>query len=180
MIRMFVKKQNGAALFIALIFLVIITLIGVTALRTSTLELLMAGNEQERRIALDAVESASTVVAASDKIKLGASGEITCFGFDYNPVDASLIDNGQTCKHKENIPAGNSYGQDTFVQVTVKGFDNCPPAMASSARGNTSLYHSEGSRSGTCIYFTLEGLHDTVARRGARAETREGFIRLGY
>lgn len=50
--------QSGAALVTGLIFLVILTLLGVTAMQTSTMEERMSGNARDRNIALQAAEAA--------------------------------------------------------------------------------------------------------------------------
>lgn len=49
--------QNGAALIISLIFLLLMTLIGVTSMQTTTLEERMAGNTRDRTLALQAAEA---------------------------------------------------------------------------------------------------------------------------
>lgn len=49
--------QNGAALIISLIFLLLMTLIGVTSMQTTTLEERMAGNTRDRNLALQAAEA---------------------------------------------------------------------------------------------------------------------------
>ena len=51
-------EQRGATLAIVLIFLVLVTLIGVTAMTTTTLEEKMAGNLKEQNLAFQAAESA--------------------------------------------------------------------------------------------------------------------------
>ena len=51
-------KQSGAALFTALIFLMILTLAGVTALRNSGLSERMSSNAQMSQMAFNAAESA--------------------------------------------------------------------------------------------------------------------------
>ena len=48
--------QSGAALAVALILLVILTLIAVSGMSLATAELAMAGNEQLRRRAADAAD----------------------------------------------------------------------------------------------------------------------------
>lgn len=52
------KKQTGAALIVALILLLVITMLGVSAVSTSSLEILMAGNSQYSQQAFQAAESA--------------------------------------------------------------------------------------------------------------------------
>lgn len=50
--------QQGSALVIALIFLLLLTLIGVTAMQTTTLQERMAGNVRDRSLAFQAAEAA--------------------------------------------------------------------------------------------------------------------------
>ncbi|MBL6750110.1 MAG: hypothetical protein ISP90_06280 [Nevskia sp.] len=52
------RAQSGAALLVALVMLLIITLIGVSAARTQTLQVRMAANVHNRHIALQAAEGA--------------------------------------------------------------------------------------------------------------------------
>lgn len=49
-------KQQGAVFITGLVFLVVISLLGVTAMKTSTLEERMAGNSRDRNLALQAAE----------------------------------------------------------------------------------------------------------------------------
>jgi len=53
-----VNKQNGAALLVALSFLVVITLISLTAMRSTTTELRLASNNEERVAAEQLAQSA--------------------------------------------------------------------------------------------------------------------------
>lgn len=52
------RRQTGAALITGLIFLVVLTMIGITAARMSTLEERMSGNMRDRAIAMQAAELA--------------------------------------------------------------------------------------------------------------------------
>ena len=52
------KLQAGAALIVALILLLVITMLGISAVSTSRLEILMAGNSQFSQQAFQAAESA--------------------------------------------------------------------------------------------------------------------------
>lgn len=51
-------RQHGTALVVALVFLLLMTLIGVTAMQTTTLQERMAGNERDRNLAFQAAEAA--------------------------------------------------------------------------------------------------------------------------
>lgn len=56
--RATVRAQRGFSLIMALIFLVLLTLLGVTAMQTATLEERMAGNLRNENLALQAAEAA--------------------------------------------------------------------------------------------------------------------------
>ncbi len=169
-------RQQGAALFIALIFLVILTLLSITAMRTSTLELYMATNEQEHRIGLDSTQSASVAV-----VKLGnanfsttAPGNVTCIGFDYTP---SATPDGGNCTFTRQMAAGSGISQNNFVQVTELYDGTCPPFMATGE--NATLGGSGGGSGGgsNCTYFTMSSEYDATAQRGARAAIVQGVVK---
>ena len=51
-------RQRGAVLIVALLFLVILTMLGVTAMSSTTMEERMAGNTRDMSVALNAAEAA--------------------------------------------------------------------------------------------------------------------------
>lgn len=53
-------KQQGAALITSLIFLVVLTLLGVVTMQSAGMELKMAGNMSSRKVAFEAAESCLT------------------------------------------------------------------------------------------------------------------------
>lgn len=54
----FQSKQNGAVLIISLIILLVMTVLGVTSLRSATMEEKMSGNSFDRQLAFQAAEAA--------------------------------------------------------------------------------------------------------------------------
>ncbi len=52
------QRQRGTALILSLVFLLLLTILGVTAVSTSTLQEKMAGNMKNQNVALQATESA--------------------------------------------------------------------------------------------------------------------------
>lgn len=65
------SRQSGAVLFTALIFLLILTLTGVTALQNSGLSLRMSANAQIRQMAFNAAESAMDQYISEYNYNLG-------------------------------------------------------------------------------------------------------------
>lgn len=53
-----VHRQCGAALLIALVLLLVLTILGVTAMQTTTMQERMAGNLRDRMVAFEAAEAA--------------------------------------------------------------------------------------------------------------------------
>jgi type IV pilus assembly protein PilX len=51
-------RQQGASLVIALMFLIVLTILGLVSVRSSTLHERMAGNDRDRAIAFEAAEAA--------------------------------------------------------------------------------------------------------------------------
>jgi type IV pilus assembly protein PilX len=74
-----ISEQRGATLAIVLIFLVLVTLIGVTAMTTTTLEEKMSGNLKEQNLAFQAAESALRD-AKLDILGLNVAGAISPTG----------------------------------------------------------------------------------------------------
>jgi type IV pilus assembly protein PilX len=52
------RSQRGASLVIALMFLVVLTILGLVAVRSSTVQERMAGNDRDRAVAFEAAEAA--------------------------------------------------------------------------------------------------------------------------
>lgn len=56
--RLFCRCQQGSALIISLIFLLLLTIIGVAAMQSATLQERMAGNTRDRNVAFQSAEGA--------------------------------------------------------------------------------------------------------------------------
>jgi len=77
-------RQRGAALFTALMFLIILTLISLAAMRTSTLELRMASNQESKLTAFQTTQAITdATIAETDNVKVfGEVGRRICTGAD--------------------------------------------------------------------------------------------------
>lgn len=76
-------KQQGAVLVVSLIMLLIMTIIGVSAMRTTILEEKMAGNYRDSNIAFQAAEAALR----------DAENDVICTGADCRTSPISGLDN---------------------------------------------------------------------------------------
>jgi type IV pilus assembly protein PilX len=88
------QRQSGIALITGLIFLVVLTLLGVTAMRATSLEERMAGNMRDRNLAMEAA-SACLRDAETD---IKSSGRITGITAD-GVVGASGANSSAACKN---------------------------------------------------------------------------------
>lgn len=75
------RKQSGAILFTSLIFLLVLSMIVLAALRTGTLEERMAANARNRQVALQAAEA----VLRNAEVTLFSGAEFTS-NFDSYPI----------------------------------------------------------------------------------------------
>jgi type IV pilus assembly protein PilX len=88
------QRQSGIALITGLIFLVVLTLLGVTAMRATSLEERMAGNMRDRNLAMEAA-SACLRDAETD---IKSSGRITGITAD-GVVGAGGANSSAACKN---------------------------------------------------------------------------------
>lgn len=166
-------SQHGFALLVALIFLVILTLLSVTAMRTSTMELNMATNEQEQRLGFDSAQSAIDAVLASNQLTVTSPGAVYCYGFGATPNCGGTASN-------TNLLTNAGAGTDNFVRATLDSIGSCPRSIATSARGASSLRTTStgGGATGNCAYFSVQSVYDATAKRGGRVETQQGYVKF--
>lgn len=76
--------QRGAALFTALIFLIIVTMLSLSAMRASVLELRMAGNQELRSMAFHHAQAVvdATIADSTNMPTLGDVGAMNCMPGD--------------------------------------------------------------------------------------------------
>lgn len=95
-------RQKGIVLVVGLIFLLVLTIIGVTALRTTVLEQRMAGNTQQLTLAFQDAEARIALLLNSlNASEVNLSSSDTCASIDPDtnpdPVNPDAIDTYQTC-----------------------------------------------------------------------------------
>jgi type IV pilus assembly protein PilX len=178
------RKQQGAVFVTGLIFLVVITMLGITAVKTASLEERMSGNLRDRNLALQAAEMGLRYAEqhirdndATTNVPLPVEG-VTGFdaactgGFCYygagvaapgefaNPGDPAWVTNC-TPNCPISYTAGNVF--------RVNGFAYTAPALPASVPAPT--YLIEGIRKappgGSVIYY----YRITVRAQGAKPGT---------
>jgi len=116
-------RQQGAALVIGLILLMVLTLLAVSSMNTASLEFIMAGNEQYRSNAFQAAE---------------AGIEQSLVQGTFNPDAAAQQLNG------------NNTANDTWASTINLPLGNVPqPALWGNSWNSFSTYHFEIASTGT-------------------------------
>jgi Tfp pilus assembly protein PilX len=87
------KKQQGAILVIALMFLVAITLYTISAMRSSRIGLQMAQNDESRIAAIQAAQALSDAIVANPGSTpvVGKTGYTACTGGEYGCDHTDLV-----------------------------------------------------------------------------------------
>lgn len=117
------QRQQGAALAIGLIVLVLLTLIGVTGMRSSTLEERMAGNELDRNDAFQAAEA--SLRGAEDFLVNGILPQFNGNNGYYEPAnpagapvwETTTWSNGDSVKYDRKI--GNAQARYIMEEIGV-------------------------------------------------------------
>ncbi len=69
-------RQQGSALIIAMVFLIILTLLGMSTMTTSRTELRMANNAQFANLAFQAAESGIALMLGTNSLKTQLSTDL--------------------------------------------------------------------------------------------------------
>lgn len=153
------SRQRGAALFTVLIMLVALTLVCLTSLSSSLLELRMSANEEATVAAFQAAQAGidATVSSSDSTMKvIGSVPNTSC----YNP-------SGSCNNTIASMPA--PVGLQHEITVTRVTEETCPP--------RTRDYASSCSKQHAVTFDVKSDYDDTVAGRGT-AELVQGYIKL--
>ena len=139
------SRQLGATLIVALIFLSILALLGVTVAQTTQLEERMAGNTRDRDLAFQATEAALKWASTQNMTALSGGATINTAAND----DAVFW----------NAFAWGGATQLTSAQITVNGLAAYPQIVVE-RRGTTNQYRvtsrGVGATSNTVVILQAE------------------------
>ena len=129
------RRQTGAALFISLMFLIILTLIGVSAANVGILQERMAGNVRDSNIAFQRAEEALRVaeLEALEYQRTGSAIVDVPFWPDFYaaeglaPGDCSLGELSDADPRLEGL-AWHTLNADQEIFIVDLGVANCQPA----------------------------------------------------
>lgn len=182
------SRQSGIALVVALILLVVITLVGLAAMRGTIMQQKMASNLYDREVSFQSAEAAMR--AATDLIGINTAivarncqaGGVVCLA---NPFD----DPGLPAGSIKTVVAGSGSGQFTKSQVAqsqpqyvVENMGNWADPSSSTGfnqTANAAQYGAQGA-STTAIYYRVTARSGDPASVGDRAVvTLQAMIKQG-
>lgn len=104
-----IGRQNGAALIVALVMLLVLTLIAITASRTSTLQERMAGNFRQSSIAFEAAEVTLRIGEEWVENQIGGPRPVavTASGCGAPPCDVLVMDELDPLDYSNSWDTGN-------------------------------------------------------------------------
>lgn len=152
-------RQRGAALFTVLIMLVALTLVCLTSLSSSLLELRMSANEEATVAAFQAAQAGIDATVSNSDTAMRVIGSVpntTCFNA------------GESCNNTiATMP--QPIGTKHRITVTRTTDETCPP--------RTRDYASSCSKQHAVTFDVKSAYDDTAAGRGS-AELAQGYIKL--
>ena len=154
-------RQAGVALITGLIFMVVLTLLALAAMRTTTLEERMAGNARDRDMALQSAEAA-----------LRAGGQVV--------LDGTFPAFALGTAHTPRIAAGtlNTYWQDTHLWATQS-----VAAWQPAGTGAAPQYVIERMSATTALVFGVvsdDGVYRVTARGVGRSANTVVILQAVY
>ena len=155
------RNEDGSVLVAAVLFMIILTLIGMAAMNTSTVEKQIAANDKSKKIVFHVADSGVYAVPKLISECISAEAQVAANGIEY------LDPSGDRFAVPDNVP-GDNPNSDFYEQIT----DQVPYNNAKDVRididGNTNTVEVDVERTGTVILA------------GGGAEFGTGAEGLGY
>ncbi len=167
-------RQQGVVLCVALILLVVSTLLGLYATRDSTLQLLMAGNEQERMVAFETAQATiDAVLATKENYQVtGDPGQTNC-----NAAAPELVREVESGCDRYTVESNTAaFAEPPFSHYTDKIgvlITRMAPAFAPPPRGLETSADKFSVSS-----FSVRSHFDNTAGAGGRSEIMQGLMVL--
>ncbi|HET6805379.1 MAG TPA: PilX N-terminal domain-containing pilus assembly protein [Frateuria sp.] len=155
------RRQRGAALVIALILLIVITLVGFAAVRGTILQQKMASNLYDREIAFQSAEAALRVAQQRILTHPGElarncqAGGVVCEG---NPFDDPNLDQDKIVTVPEGTASGQfsassvASGQPQYVVENMGSWADPDSDTGFNQSANAAQYGAQGKSSTATFY----------------------------
>jgi type IV pilus assembly protein PilX len=169
--------QRGVALVVALLLLVVITLVGLAAVRGTIMQQKMASNLFDRQIAFQGAEAAMRAATAriaanpTDIARNCQAGGVFCRG---NPFDDPNLDTGKIITVTSGTASGQfakssvATGQPQYVVENMGNWYNPSTSTGYGQSANAHNYGAQGT-STTAVYYRVTARSGDPAQVGDRA-----------
>jgi len=112
-------KQQGAALVIGLILMVVITILAISGMNTATTELAMARNDQNWENAFQAAETGLEQVLAQGFFETSVGAPVTTYLTSHEEVTAGLLFEGSTFVPDKAFSLGTGVQAHHFLATST-------------------------------------------------------------
>ena len=182
------RAQRGVALVVALVLLVLITLVGLAAVRGTMLQQRMAANLFDRQVAFQSAEAAMRAAAArvaanpGDIARNCQAGGVYCRAnpFDDPNLDASKIQTVATGTGAGQFDAGAlAASQPQYVIENMGNWVDPDSSTGYNQSANAQQYGAQGTSS-TAVYYRVTARSGDPAQVDERAVvTLQAMIKQG-
>jgi type IV pilus assembly protein PilX len=166
------RKQKGVALAVALILLILVTLIGLAAVRSTTSQQKMTANFYDRSVAFQSAEAglaagATALASGTTNIRNCGQGGEVC---EANPFGDTGLDSARVASVATSTytAAGNATGQPQFVIENMGTYIDPSSSTGYGQSANGAQYGAQGV-STTAIYYRITARSGDPAVIGDRA-----------
>lgn len=153
------RQQQGAVLIISMIFLLILTILGVTSMQGTNLEERMAGNMRDRHVAFEAAEA--TIAEAEeflDTIALTSAFRDNTAGL-YDGTNFDLwrtLDWTDAATYRAATKVTTSHGVGTAAKYIIEYISE--PAASADSKTNLDNYGGNSAGGGVALFrITVRG-----------------------
>lgn len=170
------NRQNGAALFTALMFLIIITMLSLAAMRSSVIELRMASNQELKNTAFQRAQAVvdATIGDSTNMPTLADVGATNCMASEPSAGDASVCDATGVDLDDNYLGTmtayfdGSTENGEVYARVMRLG-----PLEKSAPRsiGTSAAVYSVAT-------YQVDGVYDLSEIGQGKAQIREGLMLL--
>lgn len=116
-------RQQGVALIVGLVLVTALTLIGVTAVKLTTLDERIAANNQYKKITFQAVESILTEVTTLERMQAGNFTEVREYPAGIRTIDDPMIQANTSLISVQNVSfPGSSIGEGNAAPFKLRVF----------------------------------------------------------
>jgi type IV pilus assembly protein PilX len=180
--------QRGVALVVALLLLIVITLVGLAAVRGTIMQQKMSSNLFDRQLAFQSAEAAlragSALIGSNpgDIARNCQTGGTVCPG---NPFNDSTLDAGKIISVASGTSAGQfeiadqAFSQPQYVIENMGNWVDTNTSTGYSQSANAHQYGAQG-KSSTAVYYRVTARSGDPAKVGDRAVvTLQAMIKQG-